>query len=69
MAEQEKLFNALPAHLAQMALFAVNTGCRDREVCGLRWEWEVPIEELGCTAFIIPGIHVKNREDRLVILN
>ena len=24
--------------LAEMALFAVNTGCRDREVCGLRWE-------------------------------
>ena len=28
-AEQTLLFDALPAHLANMALFAVNTGCRD----------------------------------------
>ena len=28
-----------------MALFAVNTGCRDREICQLRWEWEVRIPE------------------------
>jgi len=31
--EQERLFNMLPAHLRRMALFAVNTGCRDREIC------------------------------------
>ena len=36
------------AHMARMALYAVNTGCRDAEVCGLRWEWEwqTDIEEL-----------------------
>lgn len=28
--EQTTLFRELPAHLADMALFAVNTGCRDR---------------------------------------
>jgi len=38
--EQGRLFQELPAHLARMALFKVNTGCRNREVCGLRWEWE-----------------------------
>lgn len=68
--EQHRLFEALPNHLREMALFAVNTGCRDREVCGLKWEWEVkvPINEIG-SVFIIPGERVKNGEDRLVLLN
>jgi len=65
--EQVLLFSALPYHLKQMALFAVNTGCRDREICNLRWEWEIPIE-VG-SVFIIPAERVKNREDRLVVLN
>ena len=34
--EQARLFKELPAHLARMALFKVNTGCRDQEVCGLK---------------------------------
>ena len=33
--EQDALFRRLPAHLARMALFAVNTGLRDSNVCGL----------------------------------
>jgi hypothetical protein len=68
--EQNRLFEALPNHLREMALFAVNTGCRDREVCGLQWEWEVkvPISEIG-SVFLIPGERVKNGEDRLVLLN
>ena len=45
--EQARLFKVLPPHLAAMALFAVNTGCRDGEVCALRWEWEVKVPELG----------------------
>ena len=52
-----------------MALFAVNTGCRDAEVCGLRWEWEVTVPELETSVFIIPGQYVKNGDDRLVVLN
>lgn len=67
--EQDRLFKELPPHLQDMALFAVNTGCRDQEICGLKWEWEVFIPELNCSLFIIPGIKVKNREDRLVVLN
>ena len=67
--EQERLFNMLPAHLRQMALFAVNTGCRDQEICSLRWKWEMKIPELNTSAFIIPGTNVKNGEDRLVVLN
>jgi integrase len=35
------LFQELPDHLARMALFKVNTGCRDREVCSLKWDDEV----------------------------
>jgi len=67
--EQERLFKELPPHLLNMAIFAVNTGCRDREICNLRWEWEVGVPDLNCTAFIIPGVRVKNREDRLVVIN
>jgi integrase len=67
--EQQKLFTALPAHLTRMALFKVNTGCRDQEVCNLRWEWEVPVPELETSVFLIPSERVKNRQDRLVVLN
>ena len=67
--EQEKLFGELPHHLQKMALFKVNTGCREQEVCQLQWEWETKIPELGTSVFIIPDKLVKNREDRLVILN
>lgn len=67
--EQKKLFNALPAHLARMALFKVNTGCRDQEVCNLRWEWEIRVPELKTSVFLIPAHRVKNRQDRLVVLN
>lgn len=67
--EQTMLVKHLPHHLAKMTLFAINTGCRDREICGLRWEWELKLPELNTSVFIIPGIKVKNREDRLVVLN
>lgn len=68
--EQTRLFEALPKHLANMALFAVNTGCRDGEICSLRWEWEIKLQEFpGKSVFIIPSEHVKNREERLVVLN
>jgi len=67
--EQSRLFGALPAHLADMALFAVNTGCRDAEICNLRWEWEVEVPQLGTSVFIVPRDRVKNGEERLVVLN
>ncbi len=61
---------------SQMALLKVNTGMREQEVCNLRWDWEIEIPELNASVFIIPalfsedGMHgVKNREDRLVVLN
>ena len=67
--EQSRLFRELPAHLAEMALFTVNTGCRASEVCGLRWDWEVKVPELGTSVFIVPGAQVKNGDERLVVLN
>jgi integrase len=67
--EQERLFGELPDYLAQMALFAVNTGCRDQESCSLRWDWEVAIPQLGTSVFIIPSVFVKNGDQRLVVLN
>jgi integrase len=67
--EQERLFTELPNYLAQMALFAVNTGCRDHEVCSLRWEWEVRVPQFETSVFIVPGTHVKNGDERLIVLN
>ena len=67
--EQMRLFQELPPHLARMALFKVNTGTREQEVCGLRWDWEVRVPELDTSVFIVPGDRVKNGEERLVVLN
>ena len=67
--EQARLFRELPVHLARMALFKVNTGCREQEVCKLKWEWEVQVPELSSFVFIIPSAYVKNGDDRLVVLN
>jgi hypothetical protein len=52
-----------------MVLFKLNTGCREREVCNLQWDWEIKVPELKTSVFIIPARIVKNREDRLVVLN
>src|SRR5215831_7003722 len=67
--EQALLFKELPDHLARMALFKVNSGCREQEVCKLRWEYEVKVPELDTSVFLIPAEHVKNGEERLVVLN
>lgn len=67
--EQTALFQELPDYLARMALFKVNTGCREQEVCGLKWADEVKVPELDTSVFIIEGSKVKNEEDRLVVLN
>jgi hypothetical protein len=51
-----------------MALFKINTGLREQEVCNLRWDWEAEIPELDTAVFVIPAIFsedggsgVKNR--------
>ena len=67
--EQARFFLALPDHLATMALFIVNTGLRDAGICGLRWEWEVKLQGLEGTAFILPANRFKSRQEGLVLLN
>ena len=67
--EQDLLFGELPELNRAMATFKVNTGTRDQEVCSLQWSWELKVEALGASVFVIPGEFVKNREDRLVVLN
>lgn len=76
--EQDRLFRLLPPHLQRMALYKVNVGCRQQEVCQLQWQWELEVPELNTTVFLVPGWIVedngaiglvKNREDRLHVLN
>lgn len=57
--EQARLLPYMPRHLANMVLFALNTGLRDENVTGLRWEWEVYSPELGETIFLIPAEYTK----------
>jgi integrase len=59
----------MPDHLAEMALFAVNTGLRESEVCALEWSWEQKIPELHTSVFVIPGSVRKNGQDHVVVLN
>ncbi len=71
--EQRRLLPPLPDHLAEMALFMLNTGLRDQPVCNLQWEWEVPIPQLGCSVFIVPKEFVKgtrkSKRERAVVCN
>lgn len=68
--EQRQLLPLLPDHLSRMSLFVLNTGVRDDVVCSLRWEWEIPVPELGISVFEVPREHVKGRRRvRLVVCN
>jgi integrase len=69
-AEQRNLMPRLPDHLARMILFDLNTGARDEVVCSLRWEWEIPIPELGVSVFEVPRESVKGRKrSRMLVCN
>ncbi|HJO59016.1 MAG TPA: tyrosine-type recombinase/integrase [Nitrospinaceae bacterium] len=71
--EQEILFKELPDYLKDMCLFKVNTGCREQEVCQLRWDWFDRTTYSGMWFFALPLDIVKNRdhvdEGRPVVLN
>lgn len=75
--EQSMLFAELPDHQHRMALFKVNTGAREQEVCKLRWDWEIRVPEIGASVFLVPENFggrtersgVKNGEERLIVLN
>ena len=67
--EQDRLFQRLPARLARMALFAVNTGLRDSNLCRLEWAWEVAVPEIGRSVFVIPPEAFKAKRGHVVVLN
>jgi integrase len=67
--EQDVLLRNLPNHLVDPVLFAVNTGCREQEICSLRWEWEVAVPELDTTVFVLPDSETKTRTERVIVLN
>lgn len=67
--EQEALLKALPKHLADMVLFALNTGLRDQEICAMKWDSECKVSGLDTTVFIISEERAKNEHERIVPLN
>jgi len=68
-AEQDRLLKVLPRHLADAVLFAANTGCREQEVCQLRWDWEVDLPDWETSVFILPASATKTSVERVVVLN
>jgi integrase len=67
--EQEQLLKQLPGYLSEMALFALNTGLRDQEICGMKWADECKVNGLNTTVFIISEERAKNTHERIVPLN
>lgn len=67
--EQDRLFAHLPEHLRDMSLFVVNTGCRDKMICSLKWDHEIKIPELNTSIFFIPAEIMKAKRDHIVVLN
>lgn len=67
--EQDLILPLLPLHLQNMVLFAINTGLRDENVCGLRWAWETKIPEAGRSVFIVPADDFKTAVNHVAILN
>lgn len=61
--EQNRLMAELPDYLANIVLFALNTGCRDQEMCGLKWS------DYFDNLFILPAERAKNGEERIIPLN
>jgi integrase len=73
-AEQDLLFGELTEHLKYIAEFDLNTGLRDQELCGLKWNWEQRVPELDSpgiqrSVFLLPAVKNKNRPARVVVLN
>lgn len=67
--EQARLLTRLPGHLQDTAEFSLNTGARDSNVCGLLWEWEVKVPEIGRSVFVIPAAEFKGNRPHVLVLN
>ncbi len=64
-----RLFDLLPGRMRKMALFAVNTGLRERSLINLHWSWEIENDTLGESVFEIPGKFMKNGRPMTLPLN
>jgi len=69
VAEQDRLTKGMPQYLADMTLFALHTGLRDQEICGLKWEHEAKISDTQESVFIVTEERAKNGHERIVPLN
>lgn len=67
--EQDQLVHRLARHLADAVLFAINTGCREQEVCQLQWSWEIAVSNLQTSVFVLPTHVTKTETERVVVLN
>ena len=67
--EQERLLKSMPRYLAEMCEFALNTGLRDQEICGLRWSDECKVNGINASVFVITEERSKNDRERIVPLN
>ena len=67
--EQDRLCALLPRHTQDAALFGVNTGLRDQEICKLRWGWKVYVKDLKQLVFVLPAYVTKNKLERVIVLN
>jgi len=38
-----------------MALYKINTNRHEQEGCKLKWQWEIAVEGLGTTVFLVPA--------------
>ena len=66
------MFKELPGRLQRMALNRVNTGCREQEVCQLRWDWEVKLPELDTCVFVLTSnqeFYARNTWEHIIVLN
>ena len=69
VAEQDRLIKGMPQYLFDMTLFALHTGLRDQEICGLQWAHEKEIYGTRETVFITTEERAKNDHERIVPLN
>lgn len=67
--EQALIFSYLPDYLRSALTFKVNTGLREQDVCGLRWDYLRQIPETSVEVFVIPWDLIKNTDARVVFLN
>ena len=66
-AEVRPQLTEIPLGDRSIASLALNTGARDENVCGLRWDWEVPVPEAERSVFVVPATEFKGKRDHVLI--